>query len=144
MSRYTWFSLSLVLLLGLGTAPGIIHAQSSSDNQATQALQKELQELRDQMNKVQAQLDELQAQRTQEPQRAPAPSSTSGAIESTKPPLQGPTSKHVGEATSTYVEFNEDTQAAARYDNVPLDSAFRVRTTFLRSADISKLTSSKI
>lgn len=128
MNRYARFSLSLILFLLLGVAPVSVRAQSGSDNE-TQELQKELQQLRDQMQRLQARLDQLQAQQKQAPPNAPAsqtppPPSTSGAIESTAPPLQGPTSKQVGEATSTYTEYNEDTQAAARYDNVPLDPKY--------------------
>jgi DcaP outer membrane protein len=125
MGRYSCFSLAFVLLIS-GIVPACVCAQSqsTSENQTTQELQKELEQLRVQMNKVQAQLEELQTERAASTQTAPVPPPSSGATESTKPPLQGPTSKHVGAATSEQTEFNEDAEAAARYDNVPLDPKY--------------------
>jgi hypothetical protein len=101
-------------------------AQSQDDKQVTQQLQKELEQLRDQINKVQGQLDDLEAAKANQPASAPPSQSTQGgAIQTSKPPLQGPTSKQVGQATSSYEQFSQDTEAAPRYDNVPLDPKYQ-------------------
>lgn len=105
-------------------APVNAGAQSDSDSQSAQELRKQLDQLRDQMNKVQARLDDLEAAKANGPENAAANASQGGVIQAEKPPLQGPTSKHVGEATSSYEEFSEDTEAAPRYDNVPLDPKY--------------------
>ena len=52
------------------------------------------------------------------------PTQQEGAIEAAQPPHQGTTSPQVGEATKQYREFSEDTLAAPRYDNVPLDPKY--------------------
>jgi hypothetical protein len=104
--------------------PVNVCAQSDSDTQNSQELRKQLDQLREQMNKVQARLDDLEATATaREKADRNAPPEVS-AVQASKPPLQGPTSKQVGEATSSYEEFSEDTEAAPRYDNVPLDPKY--------------------
>ena len=101
--------------------------QSSAPGDETQQLRKLVEEMRVQMDKMQARLDQLEAVK---PQAAtgPAPASSApqqGTIEAASPPLQGETSPQVGKATATYQEFSEDTLAAARYNNVPLDPQYR-------------------
>jgi len=110
--------------------PCRVVAQSDNSSQAVDQLSKRLDELRAEMNKIEAQLGELKGARaapTTNGSVAPsaaAASSQEGAIQTTQPPAQGPTSKQVGEATATYNEFSEDTLAAARYNNVPLDPKY--------------------
>ena len=106
--------------------PATLPAQSDPPNQSVQDVRKQLDELREQMNKLQSRLNELEANK---PAEAGAPSATpsskqEGAIQTAQPPLQGQTSPHVGQATATYNEFSEDTVAAPRYDNVPLDPKY--------------------
>jgi DcaP outer membrane protein len=102
-------------------------AQSETPSQNVQDLRKQLDALRDQMNRIQARLSELD---NSQPTAAvaPVPASSSpqnGTIEATQPPLQGTTSKQVGEATATYNIYSEDTIAAARFNNVPLDPKYK-------------------
>jgi hypothetical protein len=122
-------------LLCLAFLPAAAMAQSDSSSQAAQEMRKQLDELREQMNKLQARLDELESRKAAEAPAAPAASaagppsavsasSQEGTIQTAVPPAQGPTSKQVGEATATYSEFSEDTLAAARFDNVPLDPKY--------------------
>ena len=115
-----------VALLTAGSMPTIVAAQSDSSNQNVQEMRKQLDELRAQMSKLQARLGELESTKVTE---VGAPSSASsakqeGTIESTQPPLEGKTSPQVGNATATYNQFSEDTVAAARFDNVPLDPKY--------------------
>ena len=107
--------------------PVAVEAQSNSSTQNVQELRTQLDELRVRMNTLQTRLSELESR------NAPVvatPSATStvpqdGTIQATQPPREGATSKQVGEATATYTTFSEDTVAAARFNNVPLDPKYR-------------------
>src|SRR5258705_11540535 len=115
-----------VALLTAGSIPVIGAAQSDSSNQNVQELRKQLDELRGQMNKLQARLGELESSKASgvaPPSTAPS-GKQDGTIQTAQPPLQGETSKQVGEATATYTTFSEDTVAAARFNNVPLDPKY--------------------
>jgi len=116
---------SVVGLLAGTVFPARALAQSDS-NQKVQELQKQLDELRKQMSQLQAQLGELESKTAEAAALAEAQSGKQeGTIQANKPPLQGQTSKQVGEATATYNTFSEDTTAAARFNNVPLDPKYR-------------------
>ena len=117
----------IVALLAAGSMPLAVPAQSVSPNQNTQELRKQLDELREQMNKLQVRLGELENSKAAEvvtPSTAPS-SKQDGTIQTAQPPLQGETSKQVGQATATYTTFSEDTVAAARFNNVPLDPKYQ-------------------
>ena len=118
---------SLILaFLAAGLMPVAVAAQSDSSNQNVQELRKQLDELRELMNKLQARLGDLESSKVPEvgaPSTAPS-SKQEGPIQTAQPPLQGETSKQVGEATATYTTFSEDTVAAARFNNVPLDPKY--------------------
>src|SRR5205823_2288569 len=88
---------------------------------------KQLDELREQMSKLQARLGELESTKSAEVGSSPGAPSTNpeGTIESTYPPAQAAPSKQVGDATATYRTFGEDSVAAARFDNVPLDPKYK-------------------
>jgi hypothetical protein len=113
-------------LLSIALFPTAALAQSDSSAQTVQELRKQLDELREQMNKLQTRLGELESSKpTEVPATPKAPPATQeGTIESTQPLPQAATSKQVGEATATYKQFSEDTLAAARFDNVPLDPKY--------------------
>lgn len=116
----------MALLTGL-FVPASALAQANSSDQNVQQLREQLDELQKQMDKLQARLAELEDSKegaSGNPQ-AVSPVDQPGTIQSQQPPLKGKTSKQVGEATSTYEEFSEDTEAAARYDNVPLDPKYQ-------------------
>ena len=110
--------------------PCRVAAQSDSSSQAVDQLSKRLDELRAEMNKIEAQLGELKsakgipAANAVAAPSAAAASGQEGTIQTAQPPAQGPSSKQVGEATATYNTFSEDTLAAARYNNVPLDPKY--------------------
>src|ERR1700704_6396022 len=118
---------SLILaFLAAGLMPVAVAAQSDSSNQNGQELRRQLDELREQMKKLQARLGDLESSKVPEvgaPSTAPS-SKQEGTIQTSQPPLQGETSKQVGEATATYTTFSEDTVAAARFNNVPLDPKY--------------------
>lgn len=131
---YRQGSLFVAAVLLSAFIPRHVAAQSDSSSQAVDQLSKRLDELRAEMNKIEAQIGELKGVKatpatpatnaTMAPSAA-ASSSQEGTIQTTQPPAQGPTSKQVGEATATYKQFSEDTLAAARYNNVPLDPKYR-------------------
>jgi DcaP outer membrane protein len=112
--------------LGVAFLPAAASAQSDSSSQSVQELRKQLDELREQMNKLQARLVEVESRKAPEAATAPkAPSAKQeGTIETTQPLPQAAPSRQVGEATATYTEFSEDTVAAPRFDNVPLDPKY--------------------
>jgi hypothetical protein len=103
--------------------PVTVTAQSDPSSQGAQELRKQLDDLREQMNKLQARLDELQGNKTPATPAAAAVAQE-GTIQTTQPLAQAPASQQVGEATATYNEFSEDTVAAPRFDNVPLDPKY--------------------
>ena len=119
------------LFAAVGLLAGIVvpagsFAQSDSSPQNVKELRKQLDELREQMSKLQARLSELENTKATEAANPSASPSVQqeGTIQSTHPPAQATPSKQVGEATATYKQFSEDTVAAARFDNVPLDPKY--------------------
>lgn len=121
--------------LVLALMPVRVLAQADNSTQAVDQLSKRLDELRAEVNKIEAQLGELRSAKgipapnavatpSAEVPSGTAPASQQGTIQSTQPPAQGPASRQVGEATSTYNTFSEDAQAAARYNNIPLDPKY--------------------
>jgi hypothetical protein len=119
------------VFLFLGVLPFAVAAQSDTGNQNVQELHKQLDDLRAQMNKLQARLGELESAKANappNPQAAPSssgPVQQEGTIQTTQPPAEGQSSQQVGKATATYKQFSEDTIAAARFNNVPLDPKYR-------------------
>jgi hypothetical protein len=115
----------LALLVG-ASVPSNTFAQSGS-NQNIEELRKELDALRDQMNRLQARLSEMENRKATEAAATPAASSSNqeGTIQSTQPLAQASPSKQIGEETETYKTFSEDSVAAARFDNVPLDPKYK-------------------
>jgi hypothetical protein len=121
-----------------GMLPLNVYAQSDASGQSVQEVRKQLDELREQMNRLQARLNDIEANKTPAT-TAPPPPANQGSIQTTQPLPQGPTSQQVGEATSTYNEFSEDTEAAPRYDNVPLDPKYNGFFTLPGTQDILKI-----
>src|SRR6516164_10736527 len=116
--------LSAVGLFAGTIFPARAIAQSDS-NQKVEELQKQLDELRKQMGKLETQLGELRSKTTEAAAPTAAPSvKQEGTIEATNPPRQGETSPQVGQQTATRKTFSEDSVAAARFDNVPLDPKY--------------------
>ena len=107
--------------------PAGAFAQSDSSSQNVQELRKQLDELREQMNKLQARLGELESTKATEAATPPAAPSAAGegTIQATQPPAQAAPSSQVGEQTATRRTFAEDSAAAARFDNVPLDPKYK-------------------
>ena len=84
-------------------------------------LQKQLEEMRLQMVKVQSRLTELEAGKPVDGTKAGVASAT--ALDAATIPQAAP-SQHVGDATANYETFSEDSVAAARFNNVPLDPKY--------------------
>jgi hypothetical protein len=116
----------IAAFLMVGSLPLSAVAQSDTSNQGVQELRKQLDELRAQLAKLQTRLGELESTKAPEAAKASgvSPASQEGTIQATQPPVEGQTSKQVGAATATYQEFSEDTGAAARFNNVPLDPKY--------------------
>lgn len=113
-------------LLAAASIPSAAVAQANSSGQNVQELRQQMDDLRAQMNKLQARLVELESSK-QPGVATPAVDSSDageGTIQSTEPLPQGVTSKQVGEETASHQEFSEDSIAAARFNNVPLDPKY--------------------
>jgi DcaP outer membrane protein len=115
---YLFTGLLLALVL-----PVTLTAQSGSSDENVQELRKQLDALREQMNKLQARLSDLESTSGKAPREAPS-AKQEGSIQTVQPPRQAAPSKQVGQATATYTEFSEDSVAAPRFDNVPLDPQY--------------------
>jgi hypothetical protein len=116
----------MVLLLSLSLNPFRVMAQSDTAKATAQELRQEVNDLQTQLKNVQARLDELENQK-ETPASTAAPSTRpqqQGTIQATVPPREGTTSPQVGQATATYNTFSEDSVAAARYNNIPLDPKY--------------------
>jgi hypothetical protein len=119
---------AVFLLLGAMT-PAKASPQSQTPDE-TQALRKLVEQMQTQMGKMQAEIDQLKGVKAEaQPSpattaSAPPASRQNGTIQTAEPPLVGPTSQHVGDATASYREFSEDNVAAARFNNVPLDPKY--------------------
>jgi len=122
---------SLGLLLVLMMMPGIAVAQSGSSSDNVQELKQELDQLREQMTKLQGRIADLEASKESvaptpgAPAPAPPPTTQEGTIETTQPLPTAAPSRQVGKRTATYQQFSEDSVAAARFDNVPLDPKYK-------------------
>jgi hypothetical protein len=120
----------IATLLFAAILPARSLAQSQPSNDEAQQLRKLVEQMQTQMTKMQAEIDQLKSTKAEAPptQAATAPTGPpprqNGTIQAAEPPRVGPTSPHVGEATAEYREFSEDTFAAARFNNVPLDPKY--------------------
>ena len=131
--RRSFLVWSAFLLAAMNSPNGLAQAQSPSDE--TQALRKLVDQMQSQMAKMQSEIDQLKGTKKEIlPTEQPAQAQTNppavvprqnGTIRTNEPPRVGTTSEHVGEATSNYREFSEDTFAAARFNNVPLDPKYQ-------------------
>jgi hypothetical protein len=115
------------IVLPLGLFLSTFRAFAQSDSAATaQELRQQVNDLQRQLKIVQTRLDDLENQKappaSNETQNKP--SSQEGTAQASKSPLQGTTSPQVGEATTIRNTFSEDSLAAARYNNIPLDPKY--------------------
>ncbi|HET8924112.1 MAG TPA: DcaP family trimeric outer membrane transporter [Candidatus Acidoferrum sp.] len=112
-----------IVLIGILTLfiPVGALAQTATQEPPATDLQKQLQEMRLEVIKLQTRLADLEASKPVDGTKAavaPAPTPDAATIP------QGPTSRHVGDATANYETFSEDSVAAARFNNVPLDPKY--------------------
>ena len=121
-------------LLAAALMPARALPQTQTPPSETQELRNLVEEMRAQMAKMQSQIDKLTGteapapptQAATTPTTPPAPPARqNGTIQTAEPARVGATSEHVGEATADYREFSEDTFAAARFNNVPLDPKYQ-------------------
>ena len=120
-------------LLATALLPARALPQSQASSTDAQELRKLMEQMSAKMDKMQAEIDRLKGTEAPAPpsQAATAPTTTTtpptrqnGTIRTAEPPRVGATSQHVGETTADYREFSEDTTAAARFNNVPLDPKY--------------------
>src|SRR5580704_15843846 len=127
--------LPAAILLLAAIVPAKATPQSQAPTDETQALRQTVEQMQARMAKMQEEIDQLKGAKTQAPatqasQAATAPSAAAapprqnGTIQAAEPPAVGATSPHISEATANYREFSEDTVAAARFNNVPLDPKY--------------------
>jgi|SRR5215472_1801166 len=90
--------------------PDALIAQVDGSSQGEQELRQQVIELQSQLKRIQARLDETESAKTSPTTtQTPAPSSAQeDTTQVGQPPLRGPTSPHVGEATATYDTFAGD------------------------------------
>jgi hypothetical protein len=105
-------------------------AQNTQQELSVADLQKQLQEMRSQMDSMRTRINELESAKAK-----PAGESAntgplqqnelpqSGGPEAPAPPPEKP-SPHLGDATVAYESLSEDSVAAPRYDNAPLDPKY--------------------
>jgi hypothetical protein len=126
--------LMMAIFLLAAMTPANAMAQSQAPSDETQTLRKLVDQMQAQMAKMQAEIDQLKATKTEVSSTQPTqvtttppapPPRQNGTIRAAEPPRIGTTSEHVGDATANYREFSEDTFAAARFNNVPLDPKYQ-------------------
>jgi len=134
MKRYRVAWLAVVLLLsGIFVPRNVVADSGSPPDPAVENMLKQVSELRSEIAVLQAKLEALEASSGTSASPAPAaktpqaPTDTTqdGTIKSSEPLPEAKPSKEVGTATSTYTQFGEDTAAAPRFDNVPLDPKYK-------------------
>ena len=124
MNKHVLSFVAVALLTSM-LMPAKALAQNDSSGPSAEELKQQLSNLQLQMQKVQSRLDQLEsAQSSSATQPQAPPANQTGTTQVSQPALQGPTSPQVGEATATYNTFSEDSLAAARYNNVPLDPKY--------------------
>ena len=127
--RMPYFFAATLFATALLPARALPQSQTSSTE--AQELRKLMEEMSAKMDKMQAEIDRLKGTEAPAPptQAATAPTTPptrqNGTIRTAEPPRVGATSQHVGETTADYREFSEDTFAAARFNNVPLDPKYQ-------------------
>jgi hypothetical protein len=118
----------LLFLLSFAALPSCIWGQASAKDTDAQALQQQVDALKTQIADLEDKIKNLTS-------TAPATSGTSGAQQAKGADAQQgakpseaakelKTEQTQGKATSEYRSFSEDEEAAARYDNVPLDPRY--------------------
>ena len=121
--------LSAVVILIGALAPVRTLAQSQNSGDEIQELRSLVEGMQVKMSQMQTEIDQLKCAKPEASSQPAAaftvsPTPQEGTIEAAPPPREGPTSPEVGEATAEYQEFDEDTVATARFDNVPLDPKY--------------------
>src|SRR5262245_7119164 len=125
-----WFCLSAVFAVIAALVPLRTPAQSQNSGDELREMRKLIEELRTQMSTMQAEIDQLKDTKLETSSPLPASASAllatpqAGPLEAPQPAPESIPSEQVGEATAEYQEFNEDTLATARFDNVPLDPKY--------------------
>jgi len=125
------FYLVVAALLFATILPSRALAQAQTSNDEAQQLRKLVEQMQAKMSKMQEEIDQLKGTKPEAPPSQPttppvAPATQQeGTIEAAQPPHQGTTSPQVGQETAKRQEFSEDSVAAPRYDNVPLDPKYK-------------------
>ena len=129
MKRYEAYSI-MVCLIAI-VAPVCAFAQAAPEGQSADDLRRQLDELRSQMatqmkqmNALQARLDEMERQKTTVPANALTAGTAAAGPEQLATLPAGTSSQEVSQATTEYETFGEDSEAAPRVDNAPLDPRY--------------------
>ena len=114
---------SLILIGTLAPVRTLGQSQNSTDE--IRELRKLVEELRAQMSEMKTELDPLKGTKSEasaQSATAHAGSSTpqEGTIEAAQAPQESTLSPQIGKATAERQEFDEDTPATPRLDNLPL------------------------
>src|SRR3954453_20756313 len=107
-------------LFSLAAFPSWIYGQTAANQTDAQALQQQVDALKTQIAELEDKINNLTS-------TGPATPGNSGAQQGVKPSEAAKelkTEQTESKATADYKLFSEDEQAAARYDNVPLDPRY--------------------
>jgi hypothetical protein len=117
---------SLILIGTLAPVGTLGQSQNSTDE--IRELRKLAEELRAQMSEMKTELDLLKGTKPEaSAQSAKAHAGSSpqeGTIEAAQAPQESTLSPQIGKATAERQEFDEDTPATPRLDNLPLDPKY--------------------
>ena len=126
------FHLVVVGLLFAAIFPSRAFSQSQTPNDETQQLRKLVEQMQAKMSTMQSEIDQLKGAKPETPPPSQpsvvpgiSPTQKEATTQAAKSPLEGTTSPQVGQETRQYQQFSEDTVAAPRYDNVPLDPKYK-------------------
>ncbi len=122
--------LSGALILIATLAPVRTLGQSQNSTDEIRELRKVVEEMRAQMSEMQTEINQLKGAKpaaSAQPAIAPPAPTTpqQGTIEAAQLPQESTLSPQIGEATAEYQEFDEDTAATPRFDNLPLDPKYK-------------------
>ena len=118
------------MILLIAFFPVTAHAQAQQSGDQTQELRNLVEQMRQQMSRMQAEIDQLKNTKSPAPDvqaaasAATTSSSPDASSQTAQPVRESTTSPQVGTQTAQYRQFSEDTLAAARYDNIPLDPKY--------------------
>jgi hypothetical protein len=117
-----------VFLVSFAVLPSCIRGQEPAKDTDAQALQQQVDVLKRQVADLESQISKLAPTGSTTPDNAGPQPATSGGPQQTGKTSEAAkelkTEQSVGAATAQYQMYSEDQEAAARYDNAPLDPRY--------------------